>query len=69
MLWKMLTEAHPMSAHILESRSLTAMFGSDDAREGGASFIEKRPPKFTMEPSRQMPDFFPWWKEPTFPDQ
>jgi len=69
MLWKMLTEAHPMSAHILESRSLTSMFGSDDAREGGASFMEKRPPEFTMKPSRQMPDFFPWWQEPTFPDE
>ncbi len=69
MLWKMLTEDHPMTAHILESRSLTAMFGSDDAREGGASFMEKRPPKFTMKPSKQMPDFYPWWEEPTFPEK
>lgn len=69
MLWKMLTEDHPMSAHILESRSLSAMFGSDDAKEGGASFMEKRLPKFTMKPSNQMPDFYPWWEEPTFPEK
>jgi enoyl-CoA hydratase/carnithine racemase len=69
MLWKMLTEAHPMTAHILESRSLTAMFGSDDTNEGGASFMEKRPPKFTMKPSSQMPDFYPWWEEPSFPEK
>ncbi|MBN1613616.1 MAG: crotonase/enoyl-CoA hydratase family protein [Deltaproteobacteria bacterium] len=69
MLWKMLTEDHPMSAHILESRSLTAMFGSDDTREGGAAFVEKRPPCFTMKPSTQMPDFYPWWNEPPFPEK
>jgi len=69
MLWKMLTEDHPMTAHILESRSLMAMVGSDDTNEGGASFMEKRPPKFTMKPSSQMPDFYPWWEEPSFPEK
>lgn len=69
MLWKTLTEDHPMAAHILESRSLSAMFASDDAKEGGASFMEKRPPKFTMKPSTQMPDFYPWWEEPVFPEK
>ena len=69
MLWKMLTEDHPMTAHILESRALMAMVGSDDTNEGGASFMEKRPPKFTMKPSSQMPDFYPWWEEPSFPEK
>jgi len=65
----MLTEDHPMTAHILESRALMAMVGSDDTNEGGASFMEKRPPKFTMKPSSQMPDFYPWWEEPSFPEK
>jgi enoyl-CoA hydratase/carnithine racemase len=69
MLWKTLTEDHPMAAHILESRSLSAMFASDDAKEGGASFMEKRLPKFTMKPSTQMPDFYPWWEDPGFPEK
>jgi enoyl-CoA hydratase/carnithine racemase len=68
-LWKMLGENHPMAAHILESRSLSYMFGSDDAKEGGASFLEKRQPVFTMRPSKDMPDYYPWWKEPEFPEE
>jgi len=69
MLWKMLTEDHPMTAHILESRALKAMVGSDDTNEGGAAFMEKRPPRFTMKPSSQMPDFYPWWEESSFPEK
>jgi enoyl-CoA hydratase/carnithine racemase len=69
MLWKMLGADHPMAAHILESRSLSAMFGSPDAKEGGASFMEKRLPKFMMKPSSEMPDFYPWWEEPVFPEK
>ena len=26
--------------------------------------LDKRPPKFTMKVSSDMPDFYPWWKEP-----
>ncbi len=69
MVWKMLTEDHPMAAHILESRSLTYMFASDDGKEGGASFMEKRLPEFKMKPSRDMPDFYPWWEEPVCPEE
>lgn len=68
MVWKMLTEEHPMAAHIVESRSLMYMFSSEDGKEGGASFMEKRPPEFKMKPSQDMPDFFPWWEEPVCPD-
>lgn len=69
MVWKMLTEDHPMAAHIVESRSLKAMFVSEDAKEGAASFLEKRAPAFPMKPSQEMPNFYPWWKEPTFPQK
>jgi hypothetical protein len=24
---------------------------------------QKRPAKFTMKPSTDMPDFYPWWEE------
>ena len=67
MVWKMLTEDHPMAAHIIESKSLDAMFTSDDAKEGTTSFLEKRNPEFPMKPSKDMPDFYPWWEEPVFP--
>jgi len=69
LLWKMLGEKHPMAAHILESKSLAYMLSAEDAKEGGASFIEKRKPIFTMKPSQDMPDYYPWWEEPGFPEE
>ncbi|MDX9787435.1 MAG: enoyl-CoA hydratase-related protein [Desulfobacterales bacterium] len=68
MLWKNLGENHPMAAHILESRCLDYMFRSVDGKDGAASFAERRAPVFKMTPSRHMPDFFPWWKEPPYID-
>src|SRR5881227_282062 len=66
MLWRMLGEPHPMSAHRVDSRVINAMGASPDAREGVLSFLEKRPAQFTMRPSADMPDFYPWWEEPEF---
>jgi hypothetical protein len=66
MLWRMLGEPHPMSAHRVDSRAINAMGASPDSREGVLSFLEKRPPQFTMRPSADMPAFYPWWDEPEF---
>jgi hypothetical protein len=33
---------------------------SADAREGATAFLEKRPPRFAMRPSADMPPFSPW---------
>jgi len=30
------------------------------------SFLEKRPPRFAMRVSRDLPGFVPWWREPDF---
>jgi hypothetical protein len=62
----MLGAAHPMEAHRLDSQAIHAMGRSPDAYEGVSSFLEKRPPRFGMKVSRDLPDFFPWWKEPAF---
>ncbi|MEY2432351.1 MAG: hypothetical protein QOC92_2076 [Acidimicrobiaceae bacterium] len=66
MLWRMLGEPHPMSAHRVDSRAINYMGASPDAREGVVSFLQKRPAEFTMRPSADMPDFYPWWNEPEF---
>jgi len=62
MLWKMLGADHPMEAHRVDSAAIHALGASADAREGVSSFLEKRPARFPMRPSRDLPDFFPWWK-------
>jgi enoyl-CoA hydratase/carnithine racemase len=66
MLWLMLGEDHPMAAHRIDSRGIAYMGASADAYEGVQSFLEKRPPEFTMKPSTDMPDYFPWFTEPEF---
>lgn len=66
MLWRMLGADHPMAAHRVDSNGINAMGASPDAREGVLSFLEKRPPHFTMTPTGDMPDFYPWWDEPEF---
>ena len=66
MLWKMLGADHPMEAHKVDSRGIRSLGRSPDAREGVASFLEKREPSFRMRPSRDLPDFVPWWREREF---
>ena len=45
---------------------MTARGKSADAREGIASFLEKRPANFTDRVSAGLPDVFPEWEEPEF---
>lgn len=64
LLWHGLEEQDPQSVHLIDSRCFFWMGQNRDAYEGIQSFLDKRPPEFTMKVSKDMPDFYPWWKEP-----
>jgi enoyl-CoA hydratase/carnithine racemase len=66
MFWRLLAADHPMEAHQIDTRGMVYMGAQKDAQEGVSSFLEKRPPEFSMKPSTDMPDFYPWWTEPEF---
>ena len=64
MLWHGLGETDPQSAHLIDSRCFYWAGRQKDAYEGVQSFLEKRPPRFSLKVSADLPDFYPWWKEP-----
>lgn len=66
MIWRMAGAAHPIEAHRLESRALAARLGTADVREGMASFLEKRPPRFEGRVPADLPDDYPWWPSTDF---
>lgn len=66
MMWKMLGSDHPMEAHKVDSRGIYYCGKSADVEEGVESFLEKRPAKFPLKVSEDMPEFFPWWEEREF---
>jgi enoyl-CoA hydratase/carnithine racemase len=64
LLWHGYAEADPQSMHLIDSRCFFWMGQEKDSREGIESFLEKRRPRFPMKVSADMPDFYPWWREP-----
>jgi enoyl-CoA hydratase/carnithine racemase len=61
MLWKLLGADHPGAAHRLDSQAMFWTGQSADAHEGVQAFLEKRPARFRLRPSADMPPFYPWW--------
>jgi len=61
LLWRMLGADHPMEAHKVDSRLIYQLGRSPDAAEGVSAFLEKRPARFPMRPSSDLPDAWPWW--------
>jgi enoyl-CoA hydratase/carnithine racemase len=66
MLWRMLGEPHPMSAHRVDSNGIAKLGRSADAREGVVSFLEKRPAVFTDQVPDDLPSPWPFWDAPEF---
>ena len=63
LLWHGLIERDPETVHLIDSRCFYWCGFQKDAFEGVMSFLEKRAPSFTMSPTSDMPDFYPWWTE------
>lgn len=61
MMWRLPSGDHPMDAHRIDSRAIYRLSRGADAKEGIASFLEKRAPDYPAKVSEDMPDFYPWW--------
>ncbi|MFN4019512.1 MAG: crotonase/enoyl-CoA hydratase family protein [Erythrobacter sp.] len=61
MMWRLSSTDHPMEAHKIDSRAIYRLSRGADAKEGIASFLEKRRAVYPGKVSADMPDFYPWW--------
>ncbi|KGF66713.1 hypothetical protein LL06_26625, partial [Hoeflea sp. BAL378] len=66
LLWQMLGEDHPMRAHMFESMGLVAAYRGPDYDEGFRSFLEKRAPRFSSGPHRDLAFASGWFEKPDF---
>jgi enoyl-CoA hydratase/carnithine racemase len=66
MLWRMMGASHPMDAHAVESRGISARGRSADSKEGVTSFLEKRAAAYPDRVSDGLPNIFPRWEDPEF---
>jgi enoyl-CoA hydratase/carnithine racemase len=66
MMWRMLGASHPMEAHKLDSRAIWSRGAGGDAKEGVASFLDKRAAIYPDTVSHDMPHFAPWMDEPEY---
>ena len=55
-----------MEAHRRDSPGVNSTGAGADAREGITAFFEKRPPRWRQEVPGDLPDWFPWWDQPSF---
>lgn len=60
LLYRMASAASPFPVHELDSRLIGGLGASPDAIEGVMSFLQKRPPEFSMRVDTDQPGYLPW---------
>lgn len=60
LLYRMASAASPFPVHELDSRLIGGLGSSPDAVEGVMSFLQKRPPEFSMRVDTDQPAYLPW---------
>lgn len=60
LMWRMAAATDPMEALRVDAPLNAVLATTDDAREGIASFVEKRPARFAGKTSDGFPEAFPW---------
>jgi len=63
MMWRLSAESTPWTAHAIDSRLMVERGASADARQGIASFLDRRPASFPECVSADMPPTYPWWRD------
>lgn len=61
LMWSGLSADSPWQAHAADSRLMAELGGAPDAVEGVTAFLEKRPAKFPMTVSSDLPEGLPNW--------
>lgn len=60
LLYRMASAESPFPVHELDSRLIGGLGSSPDAVEGVVSFLQKRPPEFSMRVDTDQPPYLPW---------
>ncbi|NBE98385.1 enoyl-CoA hydratase [Nonomuraea sp. KC401] len=63
LMWSGLSAASPWEAHAADSRLMTELGGAPDAVEGVSAFLERRPARFPMTVSQDLPPGVPSWPD------
>ncbi|MCW2756531.1 MAG: enoyl-CoA hydratase [Nocardioidaceae bacterium] len=59
-LYRLAALDSPYAAHEVDSRLIAGLVDNADAFEGVASFLEKRPPSFSLTVDKDVPAWLPW---------